>query len=168
MTFPLHRHLLGLLGTGMADPKGVRPVACYAMVDGQPAGLILAEMPTPQRLSAELLSMFVVAEHRGRGVATSLLEALEGDLARAGVGELIGIYMTGKPSIGAIERIFAKRGFTPPELRKIVVKYTPEEPSRALWYRRAKLPSHASIFPWVELKPEERDALKQSQAETGW
>ena len=168
MTFPLHRHLLGLLGTGASDPKGIRPVARYALVDGRPAGLVLAELPTPQRPSAELLSMFVAAELRARGLATSLLEGLESDLARDGVGELVGVYMTGKPSTDAIERIFAKRGFTPPELRKIVVKYTPEEPSRALWYRRAKLPSHASIFPWVELTPEERDALVRSQAETGW
>ncbi len=168
MTFPFHRHLLGLLGTGASDPKGVTPVARYALVDGQPAGLILAELPTPQRPSAELLSMFVVPEQRGRGLATSLLEGLEADLANAGVSELIGTYMTGKPSISAIERIFVKRGFTPPELRKIVVKYTPEEPSRALWYRRAKMPSHASIFPWVELTPEERDALKRSQSETAW
>ena len=40
----------------------------------------------------------------------------------------MGIYMTGRPSIPIVERIFEKRGFEPPVLRKAAVRITPSRP----------------------------------------
>jgi hypothetical protein len=52
--------------------------------------------------------------------------------------------------------------------RTVMVRFTPEEASRTLWYRKAKLPPDSRIFPWTELLPEERDNLRRSQAERNW
>jgi GNAT superfamily N-acetyltransferase len=168
MTFPSYRHLPALAGTGAADAQGVRPVARCARVDGRPIGFALADLPRPDREYAELCSVFVADDCRNRGVATELIRGLEDDLARRGVPFLNVVYMTGKPSIAALERVLAKRGFTPPTLRTIVMRFTPEEPPRTDWYGKARLPPDCTIFPWKELLPEERDALKRSQAELGW
>jgi GNAT superfamily N-acetyltransferase len=168
MTFPLFRHLLPLLGTGNVDAQGNRPVACRAMAGESPAGLALAQIRRDNPSSLEMLSVFVTADLRGQGIGTRLVAGLE-DAARAtAVQQLTGVYMTGKPSITALERVFAKRGFPPPTLRMIVLKFTPEEAAHCDWYKKARLPAGCSIFPWSELTAEERARLKQSQAEAPW
>jgi hypothetical protein len=115
-----------------------------------------------------LISVFVAPDFRGHGLATTLLAELEQDLVHMGVRRLTATYMTGKPSIPALERVFANRGFTPPVRRKVVVKFTPEEAARTHWYQKARLPAGSSIFPWTELSPAEREALQRSQAERAW
>jgi GNAT superfamily N-acetyltransferase len=168
MTFPMYRPLLRLVGTGMADANGCRPVARTARAGGQPVGLVVAELPTAERPSAELLSVFVAEEKRGLGIATALIAGIEGDLARLGSTELTAVYMAGKPGIDALERVLQKRGFSPPQLRKVVVQATPEEVSRTDWFRRAVLPSSCTIFPWADLPREEYEGLKRSQDAAPW
>ena len=168
MTFPLYRPLLPLLGTGRTDAQGSTPLACRAMVDGEPAGLLVAQQTAAAPGAAELLSVFVATPFRGRGIATRLVECLEQSARRRGIGEVTGSYMTGKPSIAAVERVFAKREFTPPKLRMIVLKFTPEEAARTDWYRKARMPDGATIFSWKDLTDRDRDELKQSQADRAW
>ena len=168
MTFPLYRPLLPLLGTGAADPQGHRPIACRALVGDAMAGLLLAARSAEHPAAAELLSIFVAPDHRGRGIATALVACLEAAARDAGVVELSGSYMTGKPSIDALERVFVRRGFEPPVLRMVVLKFTPEEARECDWYKKARMPAGTSIFPWAELGPGEREALKRSQAEHPW
>lgn len=168
MTFPLFRPLLPLLGTGQASPAGSRPVAHVARQEGRPVGLALAEVPAATPASAELLSLLVVGDARGRGVGTALVAGLEADLARRGVTEVGGVYMSGKAFTAPLERVFAKRGFSPPQVRKVVVQCTPEEAARTDWFQKAKMPDGGLIFPWAELPREEYEGLKRSQAERPW
>jgi GNAT superfamily N-acetyltransferase len=84
----------------------------------------VAEIAPGDQPSAELLSLFVAADRRGVGVATHLVEGLEGDVRRHGASTLEAVYMTGKSAVGAIERIFVKRGFPPPERMKVVLRFT--------------------------------------------
>jgi lipid II:glycine glycyltransferase (peptidoglycan interpeptide bridge formation enzyme)/GNAT superfamily N-acetyltransferase len=168
MTFPTHRHLLGRLGKDAPDARGAYPVARCARVGERPVGLLIAEVTAGTPPSAELISLFVVPELRGQGLASGLLAGLEADLARRGIGRVTGVYMTGKPTLPALERVFAKNGFSPPEVRKVVVKFTPEEATRTEWYAKAKLPPDCEIFRWADLTPAEREALQRSQAEQGW
>lgn len=168
MTFPLFRPLLGLLGTGQASPGGTRPVAHVAREGDRPVGLALAEVPGSAPATAELLSVLVTGDARGRGLATALLAGLEADLARRGVTTVGGVYMSGKPFTAALERIFEKRGFTPPQVRKLVVQCTPEEAARTDWFQRARLPEGGIVFPWTELPRDEYEGLKRSQAERPW
>jgi len=167
MTFPAYRSLLQ--GVGGLDADGSRPVALGAAVDDNPAGLVLGRIPALQPLSLEILSLYVVPEHRGEDVATQLLEELE-DMARVrySVMELSGVYLTGKPAVPALERVFEKRGFGPSVLRGLVLRFEPEDADQCRWYRRARLPRGASLFPWRDLTPADRDALQQSQRERDW
>jgi GNAT superfamily N-acetyltransferase len=169
MTFPLFRQLLPLLGTGNVDAQGHRPIACRAIEGETPAGLVLGQVRSDNPSSLEMLSILGAPDFRGRGVATKLLAALE-DAARgsAAVRQLTGVYMTGRPSIPALERVFAKCGFPPPALRMIVLKFTPEEAATCDWYKKARMPAGCTIFPWVEMTDEERARLKQSQADRAW
>jgi GNAT superfamily N-acetyltransferase len=163
MTFSTYRHLLPVLGAAV-DAGGSRPIACRALVDGRPAGLVLAQIPAGPPSSAELLSMFVASDVRSQGIATGLLACLEAALIRQGVRQMIGSYMTGKPTIPALERVFAKRGFTPPERRTVVLRFTPEEASHCEWYKKARLPPDSSIFPWTELTSEDRQLIQHALA----
>jgi GNAT superfamily N-acetyltransferase len=167
MTFPAYRPLLGVLGSVNAITGG-RPVARCAIADGRPVGLAVAEIAAGEGAAAELFSVFVVADHRGQGVATRLVEGLEDDLRRKGASSLNAVYMTGRPAIAAIERIFEKRGFQPPEQRKIVVRFTPEEAATTEWYGKARLPPGAEVFSWADLTAAELDELKRTHEETPW
>lgn len=166
MTFPAHRALLERLDS--VNPRsGGRPVACCARVGGEPAGLALAEVAAGEPV-AELLSVFVAPAFRGQRVASRLLEGLESNLAAVGVTRIHAVYMTGRPSIPALERVFDRRGFSAPARRTVVVRFTPEEAATTEWYRRARLPAGADVFAWKDLTAADRDELRRSQAERPW
>lgn len=167
MTFPAYRPLLKLPGTVNPETGG-RPVVRCATRDGRPVGLAIAEISPGENPFAELFSVFVVADHRGQGIATQLIEGLENDLCRHGASSLTAVYMTGKPAIAIVERIFEKRGFPPPEQRKVVVRFTPEEAATTEWYGKARLPPGAEVFSWGDLAPDELEQLKRSHAEEPW
>ena len=168
MTFPSYRGALALVGTGLTDTEGSRMIACAATEDGQPAGLALAQVPKDAAQPAEILSLFVRADARGRGVATGLIAGLE-DVARSeGRDEIMGVYMTGKPSIPVIEHIFAKRGFDPPVLRKAAVRITPEQAVNCPWWGRGRLPEGGEMFMWKDLTAAERAHMMKTHAETPW
>jgi len=168
MTFPSYRGALALVGTGLTDTEGSRMIACAATEDGQPAGLGLAQVPKDPAQPAEILSLFVRAEARGRGVATGLVAGLE-DVARSeGRDEIMGVYMTGKPSIPVIEHIFAKRGFDAPVLRKAAVRITPEQAVDCPWWGRGRLPEGGEMFMWKDLTAAERAHMMKTHAEKPW
>jgi GNAT superfamily N-acetyltransferase len=172
MTFPSYRVLLAQLGSAARDAQGNLSIACAATAGGQPAGLVIAQVPAPTEAvpspEAEILSIFVDPDQRGKGIGTALVACLEGALAARGVRGLMGVYMTGRPSIPALERIFEKRAFAPPERRTVVVRCTPEEVQPCDWYRKARMPDGATVFPWSELTGEERAWLQSSQKERNW
>lgn len=167
MTFPAYRPLLGLLGSVNPETGG-RPVARCATHGGRPVGLAIGEIAAGEHPPAELFSVFVDANLRGQGIATQLVEGLEHDLRRHGASSLNAVYMTGKPAIPVIERVFEKRGFPPPEQRKIVVRFTPEEAATTEWYGKARLPAGAEVFSWSEMTAADVEDLKRSHAESPW
>ena len=168
MTFPSYRQALALVGTPHTDSEGSRMIACAAIEDGLPAGLGLAQVPKDPSQPAEILSLFVRADVRGRGIATGLVEGLEAAARDAGRDAIMGVYMTGKPSIPVIEHIFAKRGFDPPVLRKAAVRITPEQAVNCPWWGRGRLPEGGEMFMWRDLKPEEREHMMRTHAEKPW
>src|SRR5262249_3244217 len=177
MTFPAYRHLLALAPAprhaDMADQPIVQPIAIAAWAGPKAVGLILAEIPTPGSGPADaipgVLSLFVLADWRGCGVGTALVGALEDALRARGVPRMGAVWMTGKSNIAAIEHILVKRGWVPPVTRTISVRFTPEEAARTPWFRRVKLPADRyEIFPWVDLRPDERDQIRNSHEAGPW
>jgi GNAT superfamily N-acetyltransferase len=168
MTFPSYRQALALAGTAFTDSEGSRMIACTATEDGLPAGLGLAQLPQDPAQPAEILSLFVRSDLRNQGIGTALVGALEDSARQAGRDRIMGVYMTGKPSIPVIEHIFAKRGFDPPVLRKAAVRITPEQAVNCPWWGRGRLPEGGEMFMWRDITPAERARIATSHAEKPW
>lgn len=172
MTFPAYRHLLALQPCFRHPeenhPRQIQPLAIGAWESGEPAGLLVAELPMESGADPELLSLFVTSERRREGIATALIERLEQEIEKRQFDKLLAVYMTGKPGIEAVERIFQKRRWQPPETRMVSVKFDLEKLAEAAWLRRYKLGPEYEIFPWVELGQDEREELRVSHEKLGW
>jgi GNAT superfamily N-acetyltransferase len=172
MTFPAYRHMLALEPTPRhpqdGDPRVVQPTGVVAVRGGELVGMALAELPVEQQGKPELLSLFVQAHARGHGTGTALLEALEDHLAAQGVTRIETVYMTGGAGIPAFERVLWKRRWEAPTARTVTVRFTPESAARARWYGRVRLPAEYEIFPWSELRDEERAEMLRSNAAEPW
>lgn len=172
MTFPSYRHLLSLAPTvrhpNENEPRNVQPFAIGAIREGHPIGLAVAELPLDDQQPPELLSVFVDAQARQQGVATQLVEAVEEQVRARGFREVAAVYMTGKPAIQHVERIFAARGWSEPETRMVSVRFTMEELQKAPWLSKYRLGPDYEIFSWKDLLPEEREELITSQEKLRW
>ncbi|MFZ5787673.1 MAG: GNAT family N-acetyltransferase [Acidobacteriota bacterium] len=172
MTFPAYRHLLGLEPArrlpAEAGRPPIQPFALAALDGGEIAGLLLGELPISREGNAEVLSVFVDARFRRRGIATRLLEACEQEVARRGHAELAVVFTAGAAGTPHIERILDRLGWPPPVQRTLSVRFTVEQARSFPWLNRYSLREGAEIFPWRELQAEERRRLVDSQSERGW
>lgn len=175
MTFPIYRPLLDLAPASrhpeQGDVRRIQPLAVVARAGGEPVGLALGELPIDPGPAPELLSLFVAAEARGMGMGTALVAAFEEEVARRGAGELAAVYTAGKPSIAAVERIFARRGWEEPRPRTLSVRFPPEAAlaSDLFSERRMKaLGAGLELVPWVELAAEERAEIRRSHEREPW
>ncbi len=172
MTFPAYRHLLDLAPQPRhadgADTRTIQPLALLALSGRQPLGLLLAELPLSGRAPAELLSLFVQPAQRNQGVATALLGALEAELARIGAERLAVVYMSGKPSIPALERVLHKRGFDAPAPRMVSIRFDAERMNQAEWLHKYRPRSGYQVFSWMDLGEAEREVLKAGHASKPW
>lgn len=157
MTFPfLHARLRA------PDPR-IAGIALLAR--GAHAGLALASVEADG--AAEILSVGVVEDARGRGLGTLLLQALEQLLAGQRRARRFRIaWDSALPAAPALERILAKRGFSPPR-REMQFAQIRSEMAASPWIARAvaKLPAAFRIFPWQELSARERTALERARGE---
>lgn len=173
MTFPVYRHLLSMQPAPrhpeQGDVNDVRPLAIAAYDGDEAVGLVLAVLPTATGEVPEVLSLCVVAAHRNRGVGTRLVLELENLLREGGVRTVEAVYMTGKESVAAIERILEKRGWPAPAVRTVTLRFTPEEAYRTDWFGRLPLePPEYEIFPWTEVTDEDREHLQRSNESSRW
>ena len=174
LTFPAYRHLLTL------DPQPrhrqkvhgtlppVQPVAIAGAVQGVPLGLVLAEVPVDGEGAPELLSLFVKREARLQGVGTRLMGELAEEIAGRGFQSMRAIYMTGKPDIVGLEKIFWKQGWSPPDTRMTVLRLTQDDLDKLSWMHWTRMPKNYETVLWKDLRPEDMEDLKRSDAKEGW
>jgi ribosomal protein S18 acetylase RimI-like enzyme len=159
MTFPRFRPLLEQLGPGS-------PVVGLGARRGeQPLGLALAEIG-PGHGVAEILSLFVSPADRSRGVGASLLAGLEQELVGRGCAEARIVYMTGKATTAALERLLARAAWSAPSVRMLVGRGD-RKMLQAPWMSGYRLPADYTVLPWGELPAEARSALVESVARSG-
>jgi GNAT superfamily N-acetyltransferase len=172
MTFPRFRHLLSLTPAPRYPSDGdrvvVQPVGVVAMASREPVGLSLAAIPRDEPGTAEVLSLFVHREWRGRGLATELLARMEAVLAAAGIGEVQGTYSTGKASTAVLEHVLRTRGWEPPVVRTVSVRFTPDEARATPWYNRTVMPRGAEILAWRDVTPDEKQRIIESHKAERW
>ena len=150
MTFPSYRHLLSLQPNVRHlhenDPREIQPLAIGAVEENVLVGLAVVELPLHDRKPPEILSLFVDPQHRRRGIGRGLTNAVAEEVARRGFDSLDAVYMTGKPSIEYVEKIFAalawqalwvllfvRMGAT--LFRRRVMKSGPQQPRARRWGR---------------------------------
>jgi|CXWL01.1.fsa_nt_gi GNAT superfamily N-acetyltransferase len=175
MTFPVYRHLLALEPAPrhpeQGDPKPVQPCALVAIGDGEPLGLLLAELPLVGDEPAEVLSVFVRPEHRRQGVATALLAGAGREVAAAGFRRLDAVYTADRPNSAAIEGLLARGGWASPKARTVTVRFAPERflTSELFNERRlAALDPGLEIVPWATFSETEKAALRELNERQPW
>lgn len=160
-TFPIYRTYL----QGLIPQDNV--LAIGATTAEQASGLVLAEL-SPETRSGTILSIFVDPPYRRQGIGTALLMHMEQELQQRGYQELQLVYVTGKPTTTALERLLHTCQWTAPEPRMIVCKSTTEHIAAAPWMHKDHLPPAFEIFPWIEITSDERRSLQQQQDEHPW
>ncbi len=143
--------------------------AVIANLNGEAVGMALAEAQ-PDNQGANLLSCFVAAPHRRRGIATRLLAHLEKALAGYGMRHLDLTYRSDWPSLPIVEQFLARHNWLPPKTNLHQYKVNMADLAFAPWLydELAKLPAGFECFPWSDLPAAERTTIQQKQADGGW
>uniref|UniRef100_A0A7V1ZHV2 GNAT family N-acetyltransferase n=1 Tax=Thermoanaerobaculum aquaticum TaxID=1312852 RepID=A0A7V1ZHV2_9BACT len=172
MTFPAYRHLLTvevgpkLLGEAGSPP--VQPVALGAFLASEAVGLALLALPLGERETAELLSVYVVGEHRGKGWGKKLVQAAETVASNAGFANLGVVWTEGGSGSQWWAKVSQELGWGPPERRTLSVLFTAQEAPRFPWLDRFPVREGCEIVPFVSVTREEMEALKVSQEKSPW
>ncbi|MEA5564978.1 GNAT family N-acetyltransferase [Anabaena sp. UHCC 0399] len=133
----------------------------------QPVGLILAETSHHQRIG-EILSLFVIPEHRGYGLGKTLLTYIEEELAEHGCSQANLVYVPNSTT-PYLEKILKQCHWSTPQLRMLVCSAPIINMKDASWLKLADaLLSGYSIFPWMELTTQEKESIQTQQANSRW
>lgn len=154
LTYGTYAHLL-------SDPATLRVAALHR---GQPIGLVVGA-PHPAFAFTKLLSIFVDAAHRRRGVATRLVTLLEAQARQQGDTLLKASYMAPKP---AVEGLLLKCGWQPPQHTMDIL----QAPFAALadlilQTPLPPLPAEVHFFPWEQRTPRDLETLAARASEFG-
>lgn len=141
-------------------------VAVAALVAGSPVGLAVAERRPGHPM--DLVSLRVHPHHRRRGVGGELLHRLEVEAARAGATDIQGTFRSGWSSRPAIERLIAGAGWSAPQPSLHLFRIARERSNADALPEPPALPAGCEIFPWSELRADEREGILARQAEARW
>jgi GNAT superfamily N-acetyltransferase len=121
------------------------------------AGLLVIHCPEGGK-SAEVVSLFVKAKFRRRGIATELLRQAETILQEMRCSKLTLIYYSGKAITSAVEAFLHREGWSVPEIEGKVYQ-TDARIAAASWIRKTGMPSGMQSFYWHEISEEEKARL---------
>lgn len=165
LTYPIFRPRLGNLIPNSSM------VAVGVHSSSKPAGLVLAEC---NRSWGEILSLFVVPEHRHCGLGKALLSSIEQEIYRRGCSQAKLIYMA-SDTTPYLEQILARCNWSAPQPRMLVGSSTcmsgdntPLVSAIKDCLNRYFLPPAFSLFPWMELTSLEREAIQKQQGNLRW
>ncbi|RLE26118.1 MAG: hypothetical protein DRJ61_00075 [Acidobacteria bacterium] len=171
LTFPAFRHLLDLSPQPRFEDSSerlIQPLAVVADMDGMVVGMALAEIPIEGQGTPEILSLFVQPAVRRQGIADHMMGRVVQEIADRGFEAVNAVYMTGKPEIAALEKIFWKQGWLPPVVRMTVVRFTVDELDSIPWMRWARVRKGYEAVLWSDLGPEDLAALRASDDSEEW
>lgn len=152
LTFPwLKQHLDHLA------PKGAY-LAIGATMRSQPVGLILASVQSDTNL-ANILSIYVMPEHRQKGLGDALLEKIEQTLIQRGDRQVSILYPFNLTT-PILEKILAQRGWSSGVPYSWVCT-TDIQTLKTAPLHLYPFPSTYTLFPWQELTSQERETIQQ-------
>ncbi|BAZ31623.1 GCN5-related N-acetyltransferase [Cylindrospermum sp. NIES-4074] len=142
-------------------------VALGVHLDSQPVGLALAQISQDKK-SAEILSLFIVPEHRQRGLGKALLTSVEKELRLHGCSHANLVYVS-NATAPFFERILKQCNWSTPRLRMLVCSGSITNIRDAYWLKlHNAIPSGYTIFPWIKLTEQERYFIQGLQAISPW
>ena len=174
LTFPAYRHLLDLepqpRHAGRLHGSGpvIQPIAVAAVANGVPVGLAVAELPVDTDDEPELLSVYVRPEVRRQGIGTRLIAEICREVADRGHAAIDAVYMTGKPEIVGLEKIFWKLGWGPPDTRMTVLRLTADDFDRLSWMHWTRVPKNYDIVRLAEIEDEAMAELRAIDRNEDW
>lgn len=155
-TYPLMRHLVlsppdrDMLYVGARDDDGTPVALAFGM--GGPDG------------QYEVISVYVAAFYRSRGIGTALLGALHEGFA--GRGYHTGAqFFTLNADDQSYGRFLMRSGFARPIVRQLVCKTTLDLAEQTPWLVRATVPDGYRVGLWAEASKAARADLKTRKAE---
>lgn len=134
-----------------------------------PAALLAAAVSVlrPAAGGAEVVSFAVRADLRGKGLGKLLLAAVEAEMVRRGQPSVELSFRDTWPAAEAMRALLAALGWSPPATRVVMAK-TDERILALPWLAPRPLPDGYEVFPWCDLRPEERRAIVRRQQRQPW
>jgi GNAT superfamily N-acetyltransferase len=157
LTLGPYQHYLERIAAG-----GPQVLAAGLNFLGLPVGLALACQNTAG--SADIISLLIQEDFRGRGYAGSLLDCLGAMAQKQGIPVLKTGYSSGNPYAAQIERVLRKAGFSLPLVTSTVYRYSSKGVAEDgyPWFIRFDLPAMPEGFiRWQDVTFQEREQLKR-------
>lgn len=145
-----------------------RAVAVGYSFWGRPLGLALGAAGTDPHKKGQVISLFVDPTCRRQGLGAALLARLEQELIARTAERAFAFYPGHRPMTPVVEHLFTQAGWAPPTPRTFTCRCRGADVGRmaqAPWMNPPSLPEGFELFPWAELRPDERDALEREQQE---
>jgi GNAT superfamily N-acetyltransferase len=159
-TYPSLQTLLYSAGSGEVTAVG-------AMAGGEAVGLALA-LDLPHKGFTRVASLFVREDRRRQGHGTRLLAALEDELRRRGVARAEVSYQTGRATTAAVARLLEKREWPEARPDRLMCRCDRRMLDSDWLSRDYPQTRGGEIVSWSDVRPEEVEALKASQASHPW
>ncbi len=141
-------------------------VAFGARIDGKPVGLALGEIGAEG--ACDVRSLFVSQLHRGSGLGTALLLAIESELRNQGQQTVQISYLADRPTTPALERVLEKLHWGTPEAKMLICR-TDQHIVEWEWYQRLEHPAPGfEIFSWIDITNEDRHSILDRQQANPW
>lgn len=138
-------------------------IAISATIADQMIGMVIAEIIVePQNLSlfyASIISCYVVTDYRNRGIGTTLIGNLEKELIKIGCQRIEISYKSSELTALGLEPLLNKAGWLPPKTVFVLAQSTTHKIAEAPWLHKYPLPDSFTVFPWIGLTAEERQAI---------
>ncbi len=137
------------------------------MQERQRVGLAVLEL-LPKESILKVLSLLVKEEYRRQGIATQMLKIAE---KVAFNNQLIAtniIFQNNWDSFKIMPQLLKKLDWNEPQKRMILVKLSYNQVKDLPWFQIKEYPQGFSVKPWLSLKQEEHDYIKQKQAREQW
>jgi uncharacterized protein (TIGR03032 family) len=156
----------------IATARAVRDplIAALALRDGRAVGLALAER-RDEGAAADVLSLVVAPEERGRGLGARLLGELERACAARGVRALGAGYRSSWKAAAIVGRMLRRAGWSEPTIKRRIAKADIgilSAPWLRRWLDTARPRAGEEVFAWRDLSAAERAEIVARQRTESW
>lgn len=156
LAFPRWRKLLAQVDTA------AEAAAIGAELFAEPVGLILYSF-NHKNENAYLHSIYVRPKYRRMGIATRLVQLMERHAASKQIHTVQCDYIAEEEKGSALEEMLRKLQWGLPANPLVTFRISTASMFQDRWIHEYGLPGNIALFPWHELKDEERREIEQGQ-----